>query len=576
MSIDKTKGQLYQLLLQGEDSVIALSGKWGTGKTHLWNKVKEESTDYNIKNALYVSLFGQSSIDQVKRKLIENAIPLSKERGKWIDPLKNLLDVSFKTAAQYYKMLAAVKDVNLLLMAPIMLKDKVIVIDDIERKHEKLGIDEVLGFIDEYSNQHGSRFVLILNDCQLSAKDEQKTLWATFREKVIDQEIKLSTTPDEAFCIALELIPSKYSEAIKQASVKCSLTNIRIITKIIKLINRILACRDITIPIQNRVIPSIVLFSAIHFRGLVDGPDFKFALNIGNPDWYMFSKQENSEQSPEEIRESNWRAMITELGIYSCDEFEQFLVDFLESGLFHAELIETVIKRYIVEHESMEAQENVRSFINEVTWDHRLTELMLLEKAKTFLHNCHFLDSSTVSSLCLIIEQLPDGSQVAETILDKWISDHLIEGDLDSDNPFNNELHPKIQANFDAKKEESHGKTSVVDVVLFIHAHDGWGTVQEIVLTRATPADFENAIRNLNDINDFKSFMLQMIKFAAHRKSYEEHFGKASDNFIEACRNIVNDPEATRLARLIKRLFIHRKLESELQVNLASRYESTI
>ncbi|MCU8034658.1 MULTISPECIES: KAP family NTPase [unclassified Shewanella] len=563
MSIEKTKGQLHQLLLQGEDSVIALSGKWGTGKTHLWNKVKEESTDDNLKNALYVSLFGQSSIDQVKRKLIENSIPLSKERGKWIDAFQNLIDVSVKTASQYYKMLAAVKDVNLLLMAPLMLKNKVIVIDDIERKHEKLGIDEVLGFIDEYSNQHGSRFVLILNDDQLSEKYEQKTLWATFREKVIDQEIKLSTSPDEAFCIALDLVPSKYSEAIKQASVKCSLTNIRIITKIIKLINKILMCRDIAVPIQNRVVPSIVLFSAIHFRGLVDGPDFKFALNIGNPDWYMFSKEENTDPSPEEIRENNWRTLMSRLDIYGCDKFEQFLVDFLESGLLNTELVESVIEGYIAENEAMEANAAVHSFIYQLIWNHRLTEPMLLEQAKTFLNVCHLVNSFTVTKLHLTIkQQLTEGSQIAEEIIDEWINHN--QTDDGSDNPFSNDIHPKIQMIFDARKDDNHTKRSVVDVVLYIYAHDGWGPSHQSILAKATADDFESAIRNTDD---FKDFMYQMTKLVVNRGDYEQYFGSAVDHFIEACRTIINDPNSTRLATVIKGIFESRNIEVEPQQN---------
>jgi hypothetical protein len=61
--------------------------------------------------------------------------------------------VGVKAASEHYKALAALNDLNLLFMAPAVLRDIVIVIDDIERKHEKLGIDEVLGFIDEYSKQ---------------------------------------------------------------------------------------------------------------------------------------------------------------------------------------------------------------------------------------------------------------------------------------------------------------------------------------------------------------------------------------------------------------------------------------
>ena len=224
VSLKKTKEQLFYLLGQADNCVIALSGKWGTGKTHLWNEVKDESAEVKVKNALYVSLFGISSIDQVKRRLIETAIPGVESHGGLFDGLKNIFTAGVKAASEHYKALAAINDLNVLLMAPVVLREKWIVIDDIERKHEKLGIDEVLGFIDEYSRQHGSRFVLVLNDDQLSTKDEQRKLWNTFREKVIDQEIKLSTSAEEAFSIALGLRPSKYAEAIRRASLTCSLT----------------------------------------------------------------------------------------------------------------------------------------------------------------------------------------------------------------------------------------------------------------------------------------------------------------------------------------------------------------
>ena len=122
-------------------------------------------------------------------------------------------------------------------MAPVVLRDKPIVIDDIERKHARLGIDEVLGFIDDYSKQFRVRFVLVLNDDHLSTGADQAKLWATIREKVIDEEVKLSTSPKEAFSIAIKLTPSKYSRALGQATAICGLTNIRIVGKVVKTAN---------------------------------------------------------------------------------------------------------------------------------------------------------------------------------------------------------------------------------------------------------------------------------------------------------------------------------------------------
>jgi tRNA A37 threonylcarbamoyladenosine biosynthesis protein TsaE len=59
MSLKSTKDHLIHLLANQDNKVIALSGKWGTGKSHLWREVQYASEDKTIKSALYVSLFGQ-------------------------------------------------------------------------------------------------------------------------------------------------------------------------------------------------------------------------------------------------------------------------------------------------------------------------------------------------------------------------------------------------------------------------------------------------------------------------------------------------------------------------------------
>lgn len=73
MSLQATAGQLAALLHDEEVKVIALSGKWGTGKSHMWRGVREAATSKKVKDAAIVSLFGLSSIEQVKLKLIQSA-----------------------------------------------------------------------------------------------------------------------------------------------------------------------------------------------------------------------------------------------------------------------------------------------------------------------------------------------------------------------------------------------------------------------------------------------------------------------------------------------------------------------
>lgn len=562
MSLKETKEHLLELLGDAENKVIALSGKWGTGKTHLWGEVMKESKDEIVNGALYVSLFGLSGIDQVKRKLIESVAPGAEAHPKIWETAKQAVSSGIKVLEGFHKGFAALSDLNLLLLAPVMLREKVIVIDDIERKHEKLGIDEILGFIDEYTQRHKARFVLVLNSDQLAKRE----VWDTLREKVIDQELKLLTTPEEAFSIALGLLPSRHAEAIKRASVACGLTNIRIIGKVIKAANRILGDRALENALLARVVPSIVLFAAIHYKGLEDGPDFQFALSIGSSsDWGDFVKDGNKEPTEEENRRAKWRLLMNELGIHGCDEFEALVVEFLESGLFDASKLTPIIDRYVAEKQSVEAREKTNQFLFKVYWDHFLSEAQLLELASELPAIAGLLDPYMASELEMALADIPGGAAIGEAIVDGWIAAFKAQQHerVDEDNPFNRPLHNSIKAEFAAINAQAQARTTVLDACMHVIENGGWGTMQEVTLKSATAADFESAIRNM-EIEKLRRFMRRMIEMHLQRQNYDTHFGTATERFVEACRTIANDPDSGRLAGLIKRLFAGTALASAL------------
>jgi hypothetical protein len=565
MSLAKTKQQLIYLLTQQDNAVIALSGKWGTGKTHLWNQIKGESDDDKVKRALYVSLFGLSSVDQIKRKLIETAIPGVEENGTIFDGLKNLAKAGLRAATEHYSALAALNDLNVLLMAPVLLRNKVIVIDDIERKHETLGIDEVLGFIDEYSKLFGVRFVLVLNDDRLSSEPAQAELWSIFREKVIDQEIRLLTSPLEAFSIALRHTPSTYSEALKQAIVTCGLTNIRVVRKIIKATNQILSGRELDRAILARIIPSIVLFSAIHFHGIEDGPSFRFVLDFSGWRRFEFDSEQEEQVTEQERQEYRWGTLIHELGISECDDFEEVLVEYLESGLFEAERIREIIDRYVSETEAMRVKEAARSFLERSYWDHRMSAAEQLAAANQFESTAALLDPYLVTQISEELCQWDGGEAIGRRIIDSWISSFITSGkqELEDDYPLHRRLHPDIQVVVDKAKKSTRAAVTVVDACIHIIEHSGWGSTQENAMRQASAADFEAAIRDM-DIETLPRFMRRMIEMRLQKESYERHFGEATQRFVDACKNIASDEHSPRLGALIRDLFNRTSLASEI------------
>jgi len=557
VTLKTTKDHLIQLLKDQDNKVVALTGKWGTGKSHLWQEVKAVSKDEAVKGALYVSLFGLSEMNQVKLKIVQSAIPNAEKHSVAWDKLRLGMEGAKKVLTSLHKGFTALDELALLAI-PSILKDKVIVLDDIERKHDKLSIDEVLGFIDEFTQQHGARFVMILNSDRL----DNRKVWDTLREKVVDQEIRLSTSTSEAFDIAIGLSGSKYGERIRVAAERCGLTNIRIIRKVIKAVNRILGERaDLSEALLARVVPSTVLLAAIHYKGIEDGPDFTFVLEQGTPsDWSLFLDKDQAEDK-EGKRKAKWKLLLNELDIHVCDDYELLVIEFLQSGLFDSSAVEEIIDRYTAENDAMTARNDLNKFFDRLIWDHRLTEVDLLTEAKVLSERVHLFDVYNFTSLHDAVEELPGGGEVSKEMLDRWIAAFKAKNyeDFDDENTFGRKVHPSIQAEFDAIKAGAQAKITVFNVCEFIVKNSGWNARQELAMRTATVADFENAIKTI-DTKSLRMFMRRMLEMTMQAGGYKENFGPATDRFVESCRNIANDPSSGRLGKLIKSLFANSKL----------------
>ncbi len=561
MSLKVTKSHLIHLLSDPENKVIALSGKWGTGKSHLWKEVQKESVDDKINGSLYVSLFGLSTMDQVKVKIVQSALPKAGEYSAFWDTTGKGLVAASKALSGFFKGTSAIGDFALLAV-PIILKKRVIVLDDIERKHANLSVDEVMGFIDEFTQQHSARFILILNSDQLL----DKKVWDVLREKVIDQEVRLDTDPVEAFEIARGLAPSPYADRIKRIVEVCGITNIRTICKVMRAVNRVLGGReDLSDDVLSRVVPSTVLLAATHYKGIENGPDFDFILKIGNSDdWGDYGKKAEELDDAAKLR-AKWRITLLELGINSCDEYENLVVEFLKSGLFDTEEVSKIIDRYVSEADAMRTKAMVRQLHEHAIWHYKLTDAELLAEASELVMRAHQLDAFNVTSLHGLISDIPGSTPVADSMVDHWIAafqQKSVDG-FAFDNFFNQPLHPKIRAAIDEAKANAHATATVFDACSHIAKYGGWGHKQEAVMKASSIKDFEETIKSLK-VDDLRFFMCRFLEMCVQSATYKQHFGTATDNFIQACRNIHVDPQAGRLSKLIEQLFKDAKLEAVL------------
>jgi hypothetical protein len=309
-----------------------------------------------------------------------------------------------------------------------------------------------------------------------------------------------------------------------------------------------------------------VLFSAIHYKGLEDGPDFQFAFSVGSPSyWRDLVKDKNKEPTEEEKRRAKWRLLMDELGIHGCDEFEALVVEFLESGLFDDSKLSSIVDRYVSEKQNVDARDKCNQFLFKLFWDYHLNDAQLLELASEIPAISGLLDPYMVTELDTELTKIPGGAKIGQEIVDEWIAVFKSKNldRINDDNLFNRPLHAAIVAEFDAINNQSQARTTVLDACMHVIENSGWGTMQQVAMKSATASDFESAIRNM-DIDKLKRFMRRMIEMRIQRQTYDPHFGTATDRFVEACRSISNDNTSSRLAGLIERLFTGAGLAFEL------------
>ncbi|MBM1185311.1 MULTISPECIES: P-loop NTPase fold protein [Pseudomonas] len=555
MTIERCKQNLLLTLASEDNRVIALSGKWGTGKTHLWQQVRDTSTDEAIKKAAAVSLFGVSSVADLKTKVAQALLPRLEDDGVAAQIAGALTGLK-KVAQGLHKGFNALDDLPLVVL-PTLLKGKFLVIDDIERKHDKLHIDEILGFIDECVQVYKCRVLLVLNDDKLT----DKGVWEQFREKVIDQELRLNTTPAEAFGIAKEIIKTDWAEVLEKATVTCGITNIRILCKIIRVANRLLEGHGALSPeVIAKVIPSTVLLSAVHFKSLTDGPTFEYVLDYNGTVSATFrairARQNDNNQSEEDAQHGQWDSLLSELKIHSCGEFEKMIVEVLRTGLMDTKAVQEMIERYRLDGRVLSTGKSVSQFFQHYHWHPELTEAQLVDELRSLLPGAEFIEAPTLSYLMDLAEELTGDGKLGQQFLAAWSAaletaypDGVERSQWLSIRP----IRPEVQAVLDAAYARQSDTTTLVEACAHIRLTKGWGSAEEHLLRSITPKEYEAEIRKANG-RDLEGVFSQSMQFVHHKAAFND-FGDVGDRFVLACKRIVRAEPHSRLTGIIRKFF---------------------
>lgn len=540
---EKVRARLLTLLSDPDHKVIALRGKWGTGKTHLWRSLPPQNIG-SKKPPIYISAFGVRSIRELKLRILQG-IGISDESA-----FKKIADTGAGVIAGLLKRFAGYSaEDGALLWISSFVNGRLIVIDDIERKHSTLDTDEIMGFLNEYSDSHEARFLLLLNVEKLL--DDK--LWATLHEKVIDGEVILSPLPGEIFDIASQGGSESYLSEARIACIKLNLTNIRIsrrILRVLKFISRSTITHESD---YRRWIPSTVLLVAIHYRGIEGAPTFDFIRSFHSN---VSDLEDDSDDSG-----ARWRRMMEDIGLVHTDEYELLVMEYLQNGTFDSQAINNIFARHKNDRLRGNFYTKRHDFYTAYWWDPSISDQELREIARELLPDTVNLSASEVSEFVGVLDQLPDPELSAE-VVQLWLASANDRPELQALHPHaliseSRNIHSAIRAKLIAINRSINSPLSLTEAVEHIAESRSWGNREKETFANSTVTDYESAISTLK-LQPLRTFIFQHLDWQSEQTGVTA-FMKGVENFVQACKNINEARPDSRLAHMIRRSFSERR-----------------
>lgn len=196
------------------------SGPWGVGKTkHITDAIKDNENIY------YISLFGKNDINTFYEELYY--ILLSKSKVRVQKVLKYMKNINFSHSG-FNISIPYMSDVLTTIQKELKSKsDITIIIDDLERKSDRLEIKEIFGFVDSITKNEGIKIVLVASIENLS--NIERDAFDDYAEKSIDRIYEITKYADDA---PRKIMGESIWNSVKPLYINHQITNLRTLEKI--------------------------------------------------------------------------------------------------------------------------------------------------------------------------------------------------------------------------------------------------------------------------------------------------------------------------------------------------------
>lgn len=361
----------------GPDRVLVIRGSWGVGKTYSWDAyVSARIQQRSLKQIAYsyVSLFGKSSLSEVRASVFQNAQPLSPEEAVDAEIDKRLAEATrlrdrlpwIRTAGDLAKekapflgwftrtaKSAPFTDKFASLLSTLeysLIGNYIVCIDDLERKGATLSVREVMGLIDELAQRKACKIVLIFNDRSLSS-DSDRSEFESYREKVVDAEIEFSPSHDEN--LAKVFSPEhKLHNYFLGPVVALDLKNIRVLKKLRRMTDQVEATlKDCHAEIlQEYATHSSLLLWSYYMRS--ESLPHSFVVEqLSTSSWTAYFRKDKSEPTEDEKR---YKTIASSIRI-EPSIFDSHILEYLHRGYFDMAAVQAEVQELMQKAEMRRA-----------------------------------------------------------------------------------------------------------------------------------------------------------------------------------------------------------------------------
>lgn len=348
--------EIRRFLASPHAQAICIKGRWGIGKTYAWRHHLREALQsgrFHRQNYAYVSMFGLSSLDDLRYAIFESTVPPenvpsgpdAETFGKLVNKAKSLGRQTRSWIGPALSSIALGEIGNALARSAFLLvRNQLICLDDLERASAGLEPRDVLGLISFLKEERNCRVVLLLNDEAM--EKEKKNDFDRLLEKVIDTSLVFAPTAAEAAALAIQ-DDEPIGAQLRQCIQTLGITNIRIIKKIERFA---LQLAELLQPYRSeilaRAVTACTLFGwAVYEPDSAPSPDF--VRNYNSVTAALLSRDSSP---PEEF--VRWRDKFLALPFSNSNDFDRVIFEGVAVGYFdrsrllsEAEALEEVLKR---------------------------------------------------------------------------------------------------------------------------------------------------------------------------------------------------------------------------------------